>query len=80
MTTVPEYRFGSGFLDKIAEWVKDNLAPEDVFDTDLLEDWAFDNGFKSVKDIDVNEYGALGEWALNNGFVYVGYDHSNLGE
>ena len=37
--------FGAAFLDEIIEWVKNNLTPEEIYDKDVLEEWALDNGF-----------------------------------
>jgi hypothetical protein len=36
---------GDDLLDKVVEYVKDNLHPDDVFDDSDLEEWAKDNGF-----------------------------------
>lgn len=36
---------GDDLLDKVVEYIKDNLHPEDVFDEDELNSWAEDNGF-----------------------------------
>lgn len=32
--------------DEVIRWVRENLDPEDVFDSDVLKNWALDNGFK----------------------------------
>ena len=32
-------------LDNMIDWINDNLAPEDVFDEEILNDWALENGF-----------------------------------
>jgi len=32
-------------LDCAVVWIGDNLAPEDVFDSGVLSEWAFENGF-----------------------------------
>ena len=29
----------------IADWVKDHLNPEDIFDDDVLDQWAVDSGY-----------------------------------
>ena len=33
-------------LDCAVVWIGDNLTPGDVFNTQQLEDWAYDAGFK----------------------------------
>ena len=33
-------------LNYLKEYLSDNVSPEDVFETKVLENWAFDNGFK----------------------------------
>ena len=33
-------------LDMAIDWIKSNLTPDDVFDDDVLKEWAIDNGFK----------------------------------
>lgn len=33
-------------LDEVVEWCRNNLEPEDVFDTRQLEDWAFENNYQ----------------------------------
>ena len=37
--------FGTRFLDAIAEWMDENLMPEDVFSHEPLADWARENGY-----------------------------------
>ena len=32
-------------LDVAVVWIGDNLAPEDVFSRDQLDEWAYDNDF-----------------------------------
>lgn len=43
-------------LDATIEWIRSNLTPEQVFDTNSLEtyarDWAFDNGYTFSADDD----------------------------
>ena len=41
---------GSDALDQSIEWIKDNLEPDDVFDSEQLEDWAKAHGFVSTDD------------------------------
>ena len=36
---------GDALLEKTIEWIAHNLAPEDVFTQDQLEDWAKRNGY-----------------------------------
>ncbi len=36
---------GSDLLDKVVEYIRDNLRPEDVFDDDELSEWAVDSGY-----------------------------------
>ena len=33
------------FLDEAVDWIKGSLSPEDVFDSDALEEWARENDF-----------------------------------
>ena len=33
-------------LDMAINWIKINLSPDDVFNDDVLKEWAIDNGFK----------------------------------
>ena len=33
---------------EICQYVKDNYAPEDVFSQAVLEDWAFEAGFRNL--------------------------------
>lgn len=35
-------------LNAISDWMVDNLAPEDVFTAEQLEDWAEENGFTRI--------------------------------
>jgi hypothetical protein len=47
------FRFGSeifadGFLNVAAEWIGDELSPEDVFEEQKLRDWAYEHGFIEV--------------------------------
>lgn len=39
-------------FDNIIDWINTNLNPDDIFDYDTLEDWAFDNGFVRREDIE----------------------------
>jgi hypothetical protein len=32
-------------LDVAVDWIKENLAPDDVFSDEQLEEWAEDNGY-----------------------------------
>jgi len=32
-------------LENSIEWIKSNMLPEDVFDEDLLDDWAQENDY-----------------------------------
>jgi hypothetical protein len=36
---------GADLLDRVAEYINDNLRPEDIFEDVELEEWATDNGF-----------------------------------
>jgi hypothetical protein len=36
-------------LDCAVVWISDNFVPEDVFDKKVLEDWAFENGFRKFE-------------------------------
>lgn len=47
-TTAEDNAFGREFFEQILEYVSDNFQPEDVFDVDVLEQWAKDNGYASV--------------------------------
>ena len=47
-TSGDEQAFGSTFLDQIIEYISDNFEPEDIFDEDVLRQWAKDNGYASV--------------------------------
>ena len=38
---VPKYP-----MDTAVEWISDNLNPDEVFDTDVLQTWAEENGYK----------------------------------
>ena len=55
MTTMPQdQQFGTRFLDAIAEWMDENLMPEDVFSEESLADWARANGYvykNTIEDI-----------------------------
>ena len=33
-------------LDSAIDWIKTNLAPDEVFDSDALEEWAEQSGYK----------------------------------
>lgn len=35
-------------LPQVAEWVAENLVPEDVFTDSQLEEWAEQNGFTRI--------------------------------
>ena len=37
--------FGADILDKVVEWIRDNLRPEDIFEDDELAEWANDSGY-----------------------------------
>lgn len=47
-TTAEDNAFGREFLDQILEYVSANFSPDDVFDEDVLAQWAKDNGYASV--------------------------------
>lgn len=36
---------GDGLLSKAIEWINNTLSPEDVFEEELLKEWAFDHGY-----------------------------------
>jgi len=36
---------GHDLLENSIEWIKLNMLPEDVFDEDLLDDWAQENDY-----------------------------------
>ena len=42
---VTEERFGHFFFDDIAEWMADNLEPEEVYTEEQLREWALENGY-----------------------------------
>lgn len=53
-TSVPSVRqhkkfisdvIGDNALETVVDWVSENMEPEDVFDKDVLEIWAKQNGF-----------------------------------
>ncbi len=37
--------FPGWLLDDAIEWIEDNLAPDDVFDIETLDEWAEANGW-----------------------------------
>lgn len=37
-------------LDDAIDWIKMNLNPEEVFNDNDLEDWAYENGFTKNED------------------------------
>ena len=37
-------------LDDAIDWIKMNLTPEEVFNENDLEDWAYENGFTKDED------------------------------
>lgn len=37
------------FLDQTVEWIRVYLSPEDVFQESVLEQWAYENGFKKFE-------------------------------
>ncbi len=37
------------FLDQTVEWIRGYLNPEDVFQESVLEQWAYENGFKKFE-------------------------------
>jgi len=43
-------RFSNDFLYPIIEFIAENFKPEDVFDSDDLEDWARDNDFILIEE------------------------------
>lgn len=51
MTTLTQDRqfrdsvIASTLLDESIAWINDNLTPDEVFDEDLLRQWALDSGF-----------------------------------
>jgi hypothetical protein len=36
----------NNLLEMAIDWIAEEFVPEQVFDTKVLENWAFDNGFK----------------------------------
>lgn len=53
-------------LDNAIEWIKSNLAPDDVFDEEELYHWARDNA-RSPED--VFRTADLAEWAEASGYA-----------
>ena len=65
MPTPIEHQFGDALFGDIAEWMNDNLNPDDVFDKDTLIDWTKWN----CNPTDIFSHTALGEWAEVNGYI-----------
>lgn len=57
-----------GLLDSAVDWIKENLAADDVFDEDELVQWVEKN--RDPDDVFTKE--ELREWAKDNGFVEKG--------
>lgn len=36
-------------LEDAIQWIKCNLSPDEVFDADILSQWAKDSGFKEAE-------------------------------
>lgn len=47
-TGFEDNKFGQEFLGQILDYIANNFEPEEVFDVDVLEQWAKDNGYESV--------------------------------
>lgn len=47
-TDFEDKKFGNEFLGQILDYIAANFEPEDVFDEDVLAQWAKDNGYASV--------------------------------
>ena len=39
----------SNLLDLAIDWIGDNIDPAEVFDKKVLDQWAWDNGFKKFE-------------------------------
>ena len=44
--------FGDEFLDDIITFLANNYDPDDIFDDDVLEEWARDNGYVSEDEVE----------------------------
>ncbi len=62
-------------LDNAIEWISENLRPEEVFDEQVLEDYAVEKGFfpRASSPEDVFDEESLTKWALNKGFSRESY-------
>lgn len=50
-------------LESVLDWVRDNYTPDEVFDEDVLMEWAEENGYVLEEDIDYIS------WAEENGYI-----------
>jgi hypothetical protein len=50
-TNKQDQEFGNVFLEKIINWISDNMEAEDIFSEDHLDRWAKDNGYVREEDI-----------------------------
>jgi hypothetical protein len=60
-------RLGGDFLGDVADWIKEQLQPADVFDDGQLASWAEDWA-KGQAPADVFGESELAEWAEANGY------------
>jgi hypothetical protein len=44
--------FGRFFMPDILAWIQNEVNPEDVFDREKLKEWALDNGFINISEIE----------------------------
>ena len=54
-------------VQEFAEWAKDNLEPDDIFEEDDLAEWVREN----CEPEDVFKEDDLTKWAQENGFTKV---------
>ena len=40
---------GGFILEEAIKYIGDNMSPGDIFDNDILHDWAEENGYELVK-------------------------------
>jgi len=64
-------RFGEEILPYVIEWLAHNVEPAEVFGDDALGDWATENDYIHVDEVEpcnCNE-SDLEEWAADNGWT-----------